>query len=243
MDESKVLVVIPAYNEGRIIRHVVQEILQHYPECTVLVVNDGSSDNTAAEAIKAGAKLVSLPFNLGIGGAVQTGFKFAHQEGFDVVAQIDGDAQHDPLYLASILEPVLSGELDLCIGSRFLNQDSGFKSTFLRRFGIRFFSVLLSRLTGVPLSDPTSGFRACNKKLLSSFASYYPMDFPEPEAIQVAKRLGARIGERPVVMRTRLGGISSIRYFTTLYYMVKVTLAILIDTLREKSSQEDTRAS
>ncbi len=235
ISDYKVLIIIPALNEGRAIGRLVQEIRELHPSVSILVVNDGSKDDTAPEALRAGAFVVSLPYNLGIGGAVQTGFRLAFEEGFDAAVQIDGDAQHDPRYLEAVLGPVLTGELDLCIGSRFISHESGFKSTFARRIGIRFFSWLLSSITRVHLTDPTSGFRASGKMLIRHFADYYPIDFPEPEAIQTAKRLGARIGEVPVKMRKRLGGISSIRMFKTLYYMIKVTLAILIDTLKTKN--------
>jgi glycosyltransferase involved in cell wall biosynthesis len=234
MPQSKVLIMIPAFNEGRVIHRVVKEIHKHYPECDLVVINDGSTDNTQEEAKAAGARVLPLPFNLGIGGAIQTAFKIAHEEGYDACVQIDGDAQHDPTYLSRVLSPVLSGELDLCIGSRFLSDRSAFKSTFVRRIGIRFFSILLRTMTSTPLTDPTSGFRATGKALIQQFAHYYPIDFPEPEAIKVANRLGARIGEVPVNMRKRLGGISSIRYFDTMYYMIKVTFAIFIDTLKKK---------
>ena len=200
----------------------------------VLVINDGSQDQPAREAEAAGAIAVDHPYNLGIGGAVQTGFKIARVENCDAVVQIDGDAQHNPIYLKNVLAPILAGELDLCIGSRFLKGDSEFRSTFIRRIGIRFFTVFLGILTGIHVTDPTSGFRATSKKLIAQFASYYPVDFPEPEAVHIAKRYGARIGEIPVNMRKRLGGASSIRYLKTVYYMIKVTLAILIDTLKKK---------
>jgi glycosyltransferase involved in cell wall biosynthesis len=234
MQTQKVLVIVPAYNEERAIQYVVKDILKKYPRFSVLVIDDGSTDNTAQEASRAGATVVSLPINLGIGGAVQTGLKIAHAEGYDAAVQVDGDAQHDIAYLKDVVRPVLAGEFDLCIGSRFLRTRSGFRSTFLRRIGIRFFSWLLRRLTGVRLTDPTSGYRAFGRLLIEQFALSYPSDFPEPETIQRAKRLGAKIGEVPVKMRKRLGGISSIRYLKTIYYMIKVTFAILIDTLRKK---------
>lgn len=234
-ETKKTLIIIPALNEAKAIGRLVQEIRALHPRVHLLVIDDGSRDTTAVEAEKAGAGVVRLPFNLGIGGAVQTGFRYARDENFDAAVQIDGDAQHDPRFLEAVLLPVLRGDLDLCIGSRFLSPESGFKSTAARRIGIRFFSVLLSALTGVPLTDPTSGFRASSRRLIEHFADYYPVDFPEPEAIQTARRLGARIGEVPVRMRKRLGGISSIRMFKTFYYMIKVTLAILIDTLKKKN--------
>ncbi len=234
MSLPKVLIVIPAYNESGSIRELVQTIKREYPTYTPLVINDGSKDTTRDEAVAGGASIVTHPFNLGIGGAVQTGYKVALKEKYDAVIQLDGDAQHDPAFLHTILEPVLSDKLDLCIGSRFLTTSSHFKSTFTRRIGIRFFANLLSILTGIHLTDPTSGFRATGKKLIPYFADYYPIDFPEPEAIKIANRLSARIGEVPVNMRERKSGVSSIRYFATLYYMIKVTFAILVDLLKEK---------
>lgn len=233
-NKKKILIIVPAYNEGSLIRRLVKDIKRRYPQFPVLVINDGSTDETAKEASAAGASVVSLPYNLGIGGAVQTGFKIARMEDYDAAVQLDGDAQHDPAFLLNVLDPVLSDKLDFCIGSRFLGKQSEFKSTALRRIGIRFFALLLSFLTGVHLTDPTSGFRATGRKLIKVFSESYPVDFPEPETIQIAKRLGARVGEVPVNMRKRLGGKTSIRYLSTIYYMVKVTFAILIDTLRKK---------
>lgn len=230
----KILIIIPAYNEERALPLLLREIQSLYPQYDTVVINDGSRDRTREAAEKEGFTVVSLPFNLGIGGAMQTGFKIAVRENYDVAVQMDGDAQHDPRFLPQILGPVLSGELDLCIGSRFLSGRSAFQSTFSRRLGIRFFARLLGWMTGLYLTDPTSGFRAVGKNLIRRFAEYYPVDFPEPEAIQMAKRFGAKMGEVPVQMRKRLGGTSSIRYFATLYYMVKVTLAILIDALKRK---------
>ena len=235
---KKVLVIVPAFNEERSIQYVVKRVKSLYPDFKVLVINDGSTDRTAEEAVKAGASVITLPYNLGIGGTVQTGFKVAEKEGYDIAVQIDGDAQHDPAYLKNILAPVISGQFDMCIGSRFLSETSAFKSTFVRRIGITIFSNLLRLLTRLKLTDPTSGFRAFNKKLIQVFAANYPVDFPEPEVIQVARRHGAKIGEVPVNMQKRLGGKSSINYFSALYYMTKVTLAILIDTLRRKKTGE-----
>ncbi len=234
MKSKKILIIIPAYNEEKALPRLIAELKSLPLPLDLLVVNDGSRDQTAEAARQAGAWVVDLPCNLGIGGAMQTGFKYVSQEGYDAAAQVDGDGQHNPVDLLKVLEPVLQGELDLSIGSRFLSDKGGFKSTFTRRLGISFFSTLLSALTGLPVTDPTSGFRAVSKKLALRFAEYYPVDFPEPEAIMIAHRTGARIGEVPVSMRKRLGGISSIRYWKTVYYMFKVTLAILIDRLKKK---------
>jgi len=231
---KKILILVPAFNEGRVIGRLVREIRELYPHYPILVINDGSHDDTAKKAEEAGARVITLPYNLGIGGAIQCGYKVAAEEDYDITVQIDGDGQHDPVYLKTVLEPILDDKLDLCIGSRFLSESSGFKSTFMRRIGIRFFSHLLRLLTGIFITDPTSGYRATGKKIIHKFAPHYPIDFPEPEAILIAKLYGARIGEVPVKMRKRLGGISSIRYFKTAYYMIKVTLAILIDMIKKR---------
>lgn len=237
MPASRVLIIVPAYNEEHALPRFISELKTvSLPgiQLDILVINDGSTDKTAEKAEAAGARVLTLPLNLGIGGAMQTGFRAARELNYDIAVQMDGDGQHPAAGLASLLEPVLSGQLDLAIGSRFLRDRSGFKSTFLRRIGIHFFSSLLHGLTGLPVTDPTSGFRAAGRKVINCFADYYPVDFPEPEAIMIARRHGARIGEVPVAMRARLGGITSIRYFKTVYYMLKVTLAILIDLLKKK---------
>lgn len=231
---TQVLIIIPAYNEEKAIGGLIAEIRTHAPTFDILVVNDHSKDQTEAEATRAGADVVTLPFNLGIGGAVQTGYKVAADLNYDIAIQLDGDGQHDPRYLQQLIEPLLQNKLDLCIGSRFLAVDDSFKSTAFRRVGIHFFCGLLKLMTGLYLTDPTSGFRACNRTLICKFSEYYPIDFPEPEAIKMARRHCARIGEISVRMRARQGGQSSIRFLSTMYYMLKVTLAILIDALKKK---------
>lgn len=237
--QPKILIIIPAFNEEKAIAGLITEIRSCFPVAHILVVNDHSRDRTEAAAVSAGADVVTLPFNLGIGGAVQTGYKIAAENGYDVAVQLDGDGQHDPRYLDVLTRPILENKLDLCIGSRFMTQDASFKSTYARRIGIRFFRGLLKLMTGLYLTDPTSGFRAAGPKLIHRFAEYYPVDFPEPEAIKMARRHGSRIGEIPVQMRERLGGQSSIRYFATFYYMIKVTLAILIDALKKKTGDKN----
>jgi len=232
----KILVIIPAFNEAASIGKLIQEVRSFVPQADLVVINDGSQDNTEEEALKVGAPVASLPLNLGIGGAVQTGYQIAFEDNYDIAVQLDGDGQHDPAYLQAVLEPVINGKLDFCIGSRFLDKNAAsFRSTPVRRLGILFFCGLLGTLTGLPLTDPTSGCRAVGRSLIKKFADYYPVDFPEPEAIQFAKRYGAKIGEVPVCMRERQGGTSSIKYLKTLYYMTKVTLAILIDTLKKNN--------
>jgi glycosyltransferase involved in cell wall biosynthesis len=232
--EPKILAIIPAYNESGNIYRTIEEIKKIAPALDIVVVNDGSRDTTAREAKKAGGRVISLPFNLGIGGAVQTGFKFAEKHQYDFAVQIDGDGQHDPRYLDAILKPVLANEADIVVGSRFRQPFLGYQSSFVRRIGIHFFAHLISFLTGYHITDPTSGFRAFNRKAIKAFAASYPQDFPEPESIVAGNRWGLRILEAPVEMRKRVAGQSSIRYLRTLYYMIKVTFAILLNMLKQR---------
>lgn len=234
MNKKKILIVIPAYNEEGSIKKTVEELSSLDTKYSILVVNDGSKDSTLEKARETRAIVASLPYNLGIGGAVQTGFRYAKEKDYDVVVQFDGDGQHDASYIEKLAEPVLNGDVDLCIGSRFLPPFSDYRSSFLRRIGINFFARLISFLTGNRVTDPTSGFRAFNKKMIRIFAHYYPHDFPEPEAISVASRYGMKVKEIPVKMRKRSAGNSSIRYLYTLYYMIKVTFAILLDKIKNK---------
>ncbi len=231
---QNILVIVPAFNERGNIGRTVREIRLLHKGVDVLVIDDGSRDTTAKEAVAAGGMVVSLPFNLGIGAAVQTGFQYAKQHHYAFAVQIDGDGQHDPAFLDKILDPLRRDEADMVVGSRFLEK-IGFQSSFSRRVGINFFVHLINVLTGVKINDPTSGFRAYNQKMIGLFSEYYPHDFPEPEAIVVAQQAHARILEVPVVMRAREAGSSSIRYFKTSYYMVKVTLAILLHMIRQKN--------
>ena len=232
--EKKILVIVPAFNESGNIGKTVSELLALPLPLTVLVVDDGSGDTTAQEARETGALVISLIFNLGIGGAVQTGFKFAKAKGFTLAVQVDGDGQHDVGYLEKLITPILAGEADMIIGSRFLPPHLGYQSSFVRRIGIQFFSFLLSALTHCRVTDPTSGFRAYNLKMIQMFAESYPHDFPEPEAILIAQSCQARVKEVPVKMRKRITGLSSIRYLKTLYYMIKVTFAILLNKIKKK---------
>ncbi|MCD4780405.1 MAG: glycosyltransferase family 2 protein [Candidatus Omnitrophica bacterium] len=231
-DQHKILIVVPAYNEETNIRNVIQEIRSYDKSLTVLVVNDGSKDATSRMAQEAGAEVLNLPYNLGIGGAVQMGFIYALKNDFDFVVQVDGDGQHDITFMENIMEPLLNENIDMAIGSRFLPPYVGYRSSFVRRFGIHFFAFLISRLTQYTVTDPTSGFRAFNRKMIRIFAKYYPQDFPEPEAIAVAARYKSFVKEVPVRMRRRENGHSSIRYLRTLYYMVKVTFALFLDKLK-----------
>ena len=228
----KILIIIPAFNEAGNIGRTIDQIRHIDLAVDVLVIDDGSTDSTVTEAKSQEAKVISLPFNLGIGGAVQTGFQYAFRFDYDIAVQIDGDGQHDASFLPQLLAPIINKHSDITVGSRFMEASDGFKSSFSRRLGIRFFVHLINMLTGVRITDPTSGFRAHNKKMIAIFAHYYPHDFPEPEAIVVAHRLKAVIVEVPVIMRARQAGNSSIRYLKSLYYMLKVTIAILLHMIR-----------
>ncbi|MBF0486090.1 MAG: glycosyltransferase family 2 protein [Candidatus Omnitrophica bacterium] len=232
--QKKILAIIPAFNESGNIERTVQDVLALGLGIQPLVIDDGSKDNTADLAHRAGAEVVSLPFNLGIGGAVQTGYRYAEENDFDIAVQIDGDGQHDVACLAKLIAPVVDGEADLSVGSRFLEPQGGFRSSTMRRIGINFFVRLIRLLTKLHCTDPTSGFRACNRRLIRLFSAHYPVDFPEPEAIVMARCLSARIVEIPVVMHPRKAGISSIGKLKSPYYMIKVTCAIMLQMLKDR---------
>ncbi len=230
------LVIVPAWNEESNIDRTIGEIrAQGFGD--IVVIDDGSCDGTVLKCAAAGVKVVRLPFNLGIGAAVQTGLCYAKKYGYDTVVRADGDGQHDPAFIKDLVNG-LEGGADLAIGSRFLHPDSQYRSSVVRRVGIHFFSWLISALVGTKISDPTSGFQAFGKRAISLFSRVYPTDFPEPEATVIARRAGLMIAEVPVKMRFRLSGVSSIRYLRTLYYMVKVTLAILLDMLKPRAPIE-----
>lgn len=224
---NKVLIIIPAYNEEKNIERVVDNIVENFPQYDYVVVNDGSRDNTQEVCKKRGYQFLNLSINLGIGGAVQTGYKYARDKGYDVAVQIDGDGQHDITYLEKMLVYLENGEADIVIGSRFIEKE-GFQSSAARRTGIRILSILILLCTGCRVKDVTSGFRAVNKQYIKIYAENYPHDYPEPEAIVSAVMHGGVIKECPVVMRERENGTSSINFVKSIYYMIKVTLAILV---------------
>lgn len=228
----KVLAIIPAYNEAQSIAAVIRGIRSSRPDIDILVVNDGSTDGTGEAARSEGlAAVIDLPANLGIGGAVQTGYMYAWRQGYDIAVQIDGDGQHDPLQLGRLLEPLTEGRADCCIGSRFLGEE-GYRSTPVRRLGIRYFAWMILSMTRHLLTDPTSGFRAVGRRGIEIFAGYYPDDYPEVEAIMLLLRKGLRLEEIPVAMRSRQGGVTSITPRRSLYYMAKVSLAVIMTRLR-----------
>lgn len=225
--EKKPLIIIPAYKEADNIELLVNNIIDNYPQYDYIIINDGSKDATRSICQKNGYNFVDLPLNLGIGGAVQTGYKYAEREGYEIAVQIDGDGQHDVSQLDKVIAPLTMGLADITIGSRFIEK-RGFQSSSMRRFGIRFLSGLIRLCTGKKILDVTSGYRAVNRKFIEIYADNYPSDYPEPEAIVAAVMHKGNILEVPVVMKERQTGTSSIHAWKTVYYMLKVTLAILI---------------
>lgn len=224
---KKVLIIIPAYNESENIEKVVDHIVTNYPMYDYVVVNDGSRDDTRDICRRRGYNYLNLSINLGIGGAVQTGYKYARDMGYEAAVQIDGDGQHDIFYLEKMLNFMKEKEADIVIGSRFIEKE-GFQSSTARRTGIVILSTLVYLCTGCRVKDITSGFRLVNKKFIHIYAENYPNDYPEPEAIVSAVMHGGKILEYPVIMKERLGGKSSINFIKSVYYMIKVTLAIVI---------------
>jgi glycosyltransferase involved in cell wall biosynthesis len=226
---------VPAYNEAGSITSVVREIRAADSELEVLVVDDGSTDGTFRLAAEAGALVVRLPFNLGIGGAVQTGYQYALEHGFELAVQVDGDGQHDPSEIAKLLEPILDGTADMVVGSRFMGHRN-YRGTLGRRIGIRIFAALVSLITRQRVTDTTSGFRAVNRLGIKLFAADYPHDYPEVEATVLVYRHRLRMVEVPVSIRTRAAGQSSITLFQSVYYMIKVTLSLFVGLFRRHST-------
>jgi glycosyltransferase involved in cell wall biosynthesis len=231
----RAIAIIPAFNEEDAIGDVVDEVFAFDPQLDVLVIDDASHDNTRARAQQRGARVVRLPFNLGIGGAVQAGFRYASETGYDIVVRVDGDGQHDPAELGPLMEVVLTGRADICVGSRFAGGD-GYRSSAARRIGIRVLARTVTLLTGQRVTDTTSGFQVLNRKAITLFAQDYPHDYPEVEAAVMVHKHRLRLVELPVRMRERAGGRSSIRGARTVYYMAKVMLAILVGALRRKAT-------
>jgi glycosyltransferase involved in cell wall biosynthesis len=233
--ETTHLAVVPAYNESRTVGRVVRAIHDAEPGFDVVVIDDGSTDDTAEQAERAGAQVLRHPFNLGIGGAVQSGFKFALENGYDYMVQVDGDSQHDPTEIRRLIKTM--GEdprIDMVCGSRFLTKDCDYVAPISRRTGIHIFAFILSRIVGQRVTDPTSGFRLYNRRAINLFARDYPHDYPEVEAVLMLHyhRLAAR--EVPVRMFQRGGGQSSIRSGKSVYYMIKVLLAIFVGLIRRR---------
>ncbi len=226
-EKKKILVIVPAYNEAENIVHVVKSMMEQAPQYDYLIVNDGSTDDTLKLCREEKFTYLDLPINMGIGGAVQAGYIYAYKNHYDIAVQMDGDGQHDVAYLEKLLEPILADQADVVIGSRFLEKE-GFQTSASRRAGINILSALIWLTTGKRIRDVTSGYRAVNHMFIEIYSKDYPMDYPEPEAIVSAMMHLGRVREVPVQMRAREGGVSSITFKKSVYYMIKVTLAILI---------------
>ncbi len=224
--------IVPAYNEQESVPRVIEELRAFDRGLEVVVVDDGSADGTVAAAERLGAHVVRLPFNLGIGGAVQTGFRYAFEQGFQVAVRVDGDGQHDPSQLGLLLAPVLAGEADIVVGSRFAGS-GGYRSSRSRRLGITILARTVSLLVRRRVTDPTSGFQALNRKAIALFAADYPHDYPEVEAALMVHRHRLRMTEVGVQMRERAAGRSSIGALASVYYMVKVLLALFVGLFRK----------
>lgn len=228
-----VLVIIPAYNEAVNIAQVVAEVRAALPSADVCVINDGSADETGLVAAATGAITINMPFNVGIGAAVQTGYLYAYRHAYQEVVRVDGDGQHPPEGIPALLAALRESDADIVIGSRFMDERrAGYQGTLPRRIGIRLLISVIGMVTGTPPSDPTSGFMAARSRAIEFCAHEYPHDYPEPELRVLMHRAGLRIHEVPVTMRERLGGVSSITTWRSVYYMSKVVLALLLDAIR-----------
>ncbi len=238
----RLLAIVPAFNEEEMIGRVVRDIERHAPDFDVLVVDDGSVDGTVAVAEASGAVVVRHPFNLGIGGAMQSGYKFALRNGYDVAVQVDGDGQHKPEYLPQMLEKLRTrgAKADMVYGTRFRG-DPGYKVPIGRRAGNLIFALVLTALVRQRITDPTSGFRMTNRKGIELFARDYPHDYPEVEAILMLHHHRLRIQEVQVRMNARGFGRSSIDYPRAAYYMAKVMLALFVGLLRRRPTPMDGR--
>lgn len=230
----KTLVLIPAFNEAARIAGVIKEVREVCPEFDILVVDDGSKDDTADAGRAAGATVVSHPFNMGYGVAIQTGYKYAYRQGYDFLVQMDGDGQHDPGFIAELLAPVVAGETDFVLGSRFLGIE-GYEPSLARRVGMSFFRSLVSRIIGQRITDSTSGFQAFNRRVISFFTSeVFPCDYPDADMLITLHRARFRIREVPVRMHANAEGKSMHSGWKPLYYMFKMLLSIFVTLLRKK---------
>ena len=239
MADQRRVAIVPAFNEEQSVGRVIDELRSFDATLDIVVVDDGSFDGTSAVARARGAHVLRLPFNLGIGGAVQTGFRYAYEQGYEIAVRVDGDGQHDPSQLDVILAPVLAGDVDIAVGSRFAAEAGGYRSSRSRRIGIRLLAIVVSRIVGRRVTDTTSGFQALNAKAIELFAHDYPHDYPEVEATVMVFRHRLRAVEVPVSMRERGTGRSSITAIRSVYYMVKVLLAIFVGLFRRDVVPEE----
>lgn len=224
----KKIVIIPAYNEQNNIMNVIDDLKTNAPDFDYVIINDGSTDNTISLCLENDLNLINLPVNLGIGACVQTGYKYALENGYDIGVQFDGDGQHKAKYLEKMYKEMIKTDSDMVLGSRYIDKN-GFQSTPLRRIGIRILSKLIKLLHKQEIKDVTSGLRMVNKRLMTAFSEYYPYDYPEPETIAFCMRKDFKITEVPVTMRPRMEGSSSIDRIQSIYYMLKVSLSIIVD--------------
>lgn len=229
----KKLIIIPAYNESESIYNTVMDIKQNAPDFDYVVINDCSTDDTKKICIENNLNYIDLPINQGIGGAVQTGYLYAYENGYDLAVQVDGDGQHDPAFLGEMAKVLEQEQADMVIGSRFIKKE-GFQSSVTRRIGIKYFTCLIRIMTGKKITDPTSGLRMIGRDVIKLFAKDYPRDYPEPESIVNILCRKKKVVEVPVLMRERQGGVSSIRMGKSIYYMVKVSLAIILCKFSQK---------
>ena len=232
-DKLKKLIIIPAYNESECIEKTIENIQKNAKDFDYIIINDCSTDNTREICERNGFHIINLPGNLGIGGAVQTGYIYGIRYGYDMAVQVDGDGQHDAAFLQEMADCLEETGADMVIGSRFIEKQ-GFQSTGARRIGIRFFTWLIRLMTGKTVTDPTSGLRMVNRKVMAEFAKDYPKDYPEPETAVTVLHCGMKIEEIPVVMKERAGGVSSISMKKSVYYMVEVSMAIIIERMRRR---------
>lgn len=232
MFKDKFCIIIPSYNEAATLAKVIKSIKFILRSVTIVVINDGSTDDTAQIARNERVNLVNLPFNLGIGGSVQTGIKYAYQNNFNRAIQVDADGQHDPKYIVKLLNESLNSNTDLIIGSRYLKK-TFYRTPFIRRLGISIFTFLIKLVTGKKIADSTSGFRVFNRKALRFLSRYYPVDFPEPESIVQLLKNGLTIKEVPVEMHARLAGESSVTWLKAIYFMMSISIAILVQALKK----------
>ena len=239
MTPGRIVAIVPAYNEAGAIGGVVAAIRAANPRFDVVVVDDGSRDETSAIARAHGAAVVTLPYNIGIGGAVQTGFKYALERGYGMAVRLDGDGQHDPGELPKLLGPIERDEADIVTGSRFADGSGDYRPPLARRIGIIWFARIVSLLTRQRVTDTTSGFQALNRKGIALFAGDYPNDYPEVEATVLVFKHRLRLAEVPVTMREREHGDSSITFLRSVYYMLKVTLALLVAMVRKSTVPAD----
>jgi len=237
---GKCLVIVPAYNEADSVGSVVEDLRKHLPNADVLVIDDGSTDGTHT-SVPQDTFVIRLPFNLGIGGAMQAGYRYARMHDYDTALQVDGDGQHPAEEAPKLIHSLSDSGADLVIGSRFLMDEPGYTPSMSRAFGIEVIRAVVRGLTGLRVTDCTSGMRACNRRVIDAFAQWYPDDYPEPEVILLLHRAGFTIQEIPVTMRRRVTGRTSIPFIKGVFYILKVSMALLLDTTRRPWPKQKAR--